>query len=362
MSISILCETIVEHAPLGILAFKAEGPCIFANRMAENIFGVSSRQFKRHNFRNSITWKRSGNIPLALEVLKSGGKHKFTATVGKRKMHIVGTLSSFDFFQAPHLLAIFSDMSDKIETERALLVAREVSVENLKRALLAEKKIADVGEDTRRQIGQELHDDLGQHLTGLAFIVENLSHNLHLKQLPESREAARITVLINEAIEKTRLLARQLYPLLSAEENLETRLAILLQHIESTFGISCRLDCTPGLIHDPEVAANLYRIVQESVHNAVKHSGGNKISVRLYAKPDAIIMEVADNGLGMGEKRLSSAYNGLGIQIMQSRAALLGATLAFHALPSGGVKLLVTLPSQNAVFINEPSESKSINC
>jgi PAS domain S-box-containing protein len=340
-----LSEAIVEQAPMGIMVFKAEGSCVFANRTAEHIFGVSSRQFKRHNFLSSVAWKRSGNISLALQVLQTGAKQKFTATVGKRKMPIVGTLSRIHLLETPHLLAIFSDVSDKIETERALLVAREVSVENLKRALLAEKKIAGIGEETRRQIGQELHDDLGQHLTGLAFIVENLSHNLHVKHLPESGEAARIKVLINEAIQKTRLLASKLYPLLSAKGSLETRLAMLLQHIEETFGIACHLDCVPGLIHDPEVAANLYRIAQESVHNAVKHSGCNKVSVRLYAKPNAILMEVADNGLGMGEKRLSSAYNGLGIQIMQNRAALLGATLAFHALPAGGVKLLVTLPT-----------------
>jgi signal transduction histidine kinase len=279
--------------------------------------------------------------------LQTGAKQKFTVTVGKRKITIVGNLSRIHLLETPYLLAIFSDVSEKLETERALLVAREVSVENLKRALLAEKKNAGIGEETRRQIGQELHDDLGQHLTGLAFMVENLAHDLQLKQLPESLEASRIKVLINEAIQKTRLLASQLYPLLSAKENLETRLTMLLQHIEATFGIACHLDCPSGLINDPEVAANLYRIAQESVHNAVKHSGCNKVSLRLYAKPNAILMEVADNGQGMDEKRLSSAYNGLGIQIMHNRAALLGATLTFHALPGGGVKLLVTLPTHD---------------
>ena len=340
-----LSEAIIEQAPLGILAFKAEGSCIFANRTAESIFGVSSRQFKRHNFLNSVVWKRSGNISLALAVMNTGVKQKFTAQVGKRKIPIVGTLSRILFIETPHLLVMFSKASDILETERALLVAREVSVENLKRALLAERKIAGISEEIRRQIGQELHDDLGQHLTGLAFMVDNLSHNLFVKQLSESREADRIKVLINEAIQKTRWLASQLYPLLSAEENLETRLTMLLQHIESTFGITCHLDCQPGLIHDPEVAANLYRIAQESVHNAVKHSSGNTVSVRLYAESNTIFLEVADNGMGMAEKHLSSAYNGLGMQIMHSRAALLGATLAFHALPGGGAKLLVSLPT-----------------
>ena len=345
MAVMNLSEAVVQQAPLGILAFKAEGPCVFSNWTAEQLFGVSNEQFKRHNFLCSVVWKRSGNISLALDVLHTGAKRKFIATVGVRKMQIVGTLSRIDFLETPHLLVIFSDVSDKLETERALLVAREVSVENLKRALLAEKKIAGIGEETRRQIGQELHDDLGQHLTGLAFMVENLSHHLQIKKLPESRDALRIKALINEAIQKTRLLASQLYPLLAAEENLETRLAMLLQHIEATFGIACHLDCQPDLIHDPEIAANLFRIAQESVHNAVKHGGGNHVSVRLFAKPNTIIMEVADNGLGMCEKRLSSAYNGLGIQIMQRRAALLGANLSFHALPGGGVKLLVILPT-----------------
>ena len=358
-----------DFAPMAYFTIGRDGVILALNFRAEQLLGLARSQISGQSFSHYVDPEFRSVFRRFLLNAFSGGERRCELSLhsGKQRRW-VSIEAAVDASEQTCLAAVlditeqkrhqqdaelattiylakFSAMSDNNESDRALLVAREVSEENLKRALLAEKKISGISEETRRQIGQELHDDLGQHLTGLAFIVENLSHNLLLKQLPESQEAARITGLINEAIAKTRLLASQLYPLHSAEENLETRLAMLLQHIEATFGIACQLDCPKGLIHDPEVATNLYRIVQESVHNAVKHSGGDKITVRVYAQPSAIIMEIADNGLGLDVKRLSSTYNGLGMQIMQSRAALLGASLALHDLPSGGVKLLVTLPT-----------------
>jgi signal transduction histidine kinase len=341
-----LNDEIVNQAPLCILVFKADGPCIFANSAAETLFGVTIKRFKNHNFRRSECWQRSGNLKLAIAVLQTGGKQTFSATLGKRRLHIVGSLSCVKQSEQSYLLAIFSEMSHKVDSERVLLAAREVAVDNLQRALLAEKQLAEISAETRKAIGQELHDDLGQHLTGLAFLADNLAHIMQLKNLPEAMEAARISGLIKESIEKTRTLTRRLLPEFASEADLQAHLFRLLRHVESTFGISCELNCSTVMIEDPVVAGNLFRIAQEAVNNAIKHSGATKITISFNQTDHAIVLQIVDNGSGFASQQ-DSGVTGLGIEIMRRRASLFGAKLTIEPGVKCGANLVVTLPTQH---------------
>ncbi|MGZ5049565.1 MAG: ATP-binding protein [Methylobacter sp.] len=347
--LSSLNDVIVNHAPIGILVFNTEGACIFGNQAAAKIFNTTLNKLKKQNIHRSSWWQNSGLSAAALEVLQSGQGHNFSVPVDtQHSIYIAGTLSRLDKTASPHLLIIFSDISEKMATEQALNITQGIAVDNLKRALIAERKMSYIVEETQRMIGQELHDDLGQHLTGLAYIAENLTHMLQCKQLPEAEEAARITQLIQESHEKTRLLARQLYPQQSNENDLETRLANLLRRIETTFSINCELRYSKIQINNPEVAINMYRIAQEAINNAIKHSNASQIRVSLYSTPDGIVLEVVDNGSGLGDRKMPA--NGLGMHIMRRRSSMFGGTLHLEEEPGGGTKLTVTLSTQKDLF------------
>ena len=114
-----------------------------------------------------------------------------------------------------------------------------------------EKTILEVSGREQRRIGQDLHDGLGQHLTGIAFMSKVQEQRLMEKSMPEAGDAAKIVTLVNEAIHKTRELARGLLPVVSDAQGLMSALQQWASEVEDLFGVSCRFQCfAPVLIHD----------------------------------------------------------------------------------------------------------------
>src|SRR4029079_591514 len=130
--------------------------------------------------------------------------------------------------------------------------------EHLERALL------DVSAREQRRIGQDLHDGLGQHLTGIAFMAK-----VHEKKLAETDpvaavEAGKLVRLVNESVHKTRELARGLIPVMSDVQGLMSALQMWADEVEDIYGISCKFECPqPVLIWDVAISTHLYHIAQE---------------------------------------------------------------------------------------------------
>ena len=212
--------------------------------------------------------------------------------------------------------------------------------------LTLEKQIVSISEETQQRIGQELHDDLGQHLTGIAFKSESLSQSLKSQDIPGFMEASKITTLVNEAIIKTRNLAHSLYPAGMEASGLPGMLRHLADSIESIYPVECSLICDceeKRWTDDPIAIINLFRIAQEAVNNAVKHSGATKITLKIVSAPTATTLEIDDNGCGINNPAESVTKGGLGMRIMQYRASLLGAALRVVALPGGGTRVSTTI-------------------
>ena len=147
-----------------------------------------------------------------------------------------------------------------------------------------EKTILEISAREQRRIGQDLHDGLGQHLTGIAFMSKVQEQKLMEQGLPEAGDAAKIVKLVNEAIHKTRELARGLLPVVSDAQGLMSALQQWAGEVEDLFAVSCRFQClAPVLIHDDTVATHLYYIAREAVNNAIKHGRPSGFMIRLAA-------------------------------------------------------------------------------
>jgi signal transduction histidine kinase len=222
----------------------------------------------------------------------------------------------------------------------------------LKRAGIAERRIISVTEDTQERIGRELHDDLGQHLTGTAFISELLFQDLKKRGYPDCEYASKITALINESINKTRSLAQGLYPVELKGAGLHAMLEQIVSNVVSIYQIECELigggECS---ISNPHVLINLFRITQEAVNNAIKHSGATKITLKIVENLQSMELEIADNGCGIAKRGKADSNNGLGMHTMHYRSSLLGAAFLIADRPAGGTSVTIILP------INESSES-----
>ena len=211
-----------------------------------------------------------------------------------------------------------------------------------------ERVILEISGREQRRIGQDLHDGLGQHLTGVAFMSKVLEQKLREKALPEAAEAAKIVALVNQAIDKTRELSHGLLPVLSDERGLMTALESLALQVEDLFRVYCRFECDPPvLIRESDVATHLYHIAQEAVNNALRHARPRRISIRLSGGGEPCL-SVADDGIGFDRTRLAERpAPGMGLSIMSYRAKMIGSTLDVRAGSGGGTVVFCGIPASH---------------
>ncbi len=202
-----------------------------------------------------------------------------------------------------------------------------------------EKAIFEIEERERRRIGYELHDGLGQLLTGISFKNWGLERKLEKSSLEEAREAAEISMLIAEAKEQVSRLSKGLSPVEMDKEGLMAALETLALNNEKMFGIPCVFRCDkPVFVHNKAAIVQLYRIAQEAVTNAVKHGKPDYIEISLARKYSKITMSIKDNGVGISGN--PDGANGMGLKIMRHRAGIINAS--FDVRQNAGKGTVVT--------------------
>ena len=226
-----------------------------------------------------------------------------------------------DDAEVVHITHAFNDMLDRLEDERR---------ESMRRGLRAQ-------EEERRRIALELHDEVGQRLTAVMLHVERLTRSADepSDDLAEVREAVR------ETLEEVRLLAQRLRPEALDDLGLPRALASLSQRLSHHTGLEITSDVErdlPPLSEDAELA--IYRIAQEGLTNAVRHSSASRLYLTLKHGHDGIVLSVTDNGRGTDGR----ASAGWGIRAMRERALSIGATLRLGSVPGGGTDLRLDVP------------------
>jgi signal transduction histidine kinase len=149
--------------------------------------------------------------------------------------------------------------------------------------------------------------------------------------------------MLREAITQTRALARGLVPVGSDPDALLIGLTEFASRIDSLGRVRCAFECPhPILVKDDFVAGHLYRIAQEAVNNALKHSRAGHITLRLTQNGTALTLAISDDGVGLPKSRTSR--RGLGLGVMQHRARAIGAELEIVSKRDSGVTVECRLP------------------
>jgi PAS domain S-box-containing protein len=213
-----------------------------------------------------------------------------------------------------------------------------------------EREVLAITERERRHVAQDLHDGLGQHLSGIAYLSDALRQELLEKCSIGARDAARLTRLAQEAIQLTRDLARGLLPVRPDPEGFADAVRDLAARMRHVFKINCRFVSRGStLIHDETMATHLYRIAQEAVTNAIRHGKATSVEVMLIQTGRRLRLIVRDNGRGM--PAFLPRRQGMGLRVMQYRADLIHGSLSVHKQPQGGTEVLcaISLPKSGAV-------------
>lgn len=208
-----------------------------------------------------------------------------------------------------------------------------------------EKELLNVIERERKRIGQELHDSIGQQLTGIAFMAQKLEQRLSYKSLAEEMPyVKRIGTCVGQAAEQTRALAKGLHPVDLDSNGLVSSLEELAGNTEDLFNISCFLKSERTVsVSEVSVATNLYRITQEAITNAVKHGKAKNIWIEVVIKNGHLKLIVENDGIDFSADL--AHIKGMGLNVMRYRAEAINGTVEICRRPEGGAIVTCMLPN-----------------
>src|SRR6266404_2178042 len=205
-----------------------------------------------------------------------------------------------------------------------------------------DQEIAEVADRERRRLGQNLHDSVGQHLTGTALAAQVLREKLAERSATEVKDADKVVQYIEEGIDLTRNLARGFFSPELEADGLNVALHGLAANITERFRVPCTFDGDDAIqVGDALTATQLYHIAQEAAMNAVKHAGASRIDIELARNGQKLTLAVSDDGRGFPQKIPEPP--GLGLRLMAHGASLIGGKLAITRKQDGGTLVTCNL-------------------
>ncbi|MBN2158579.1 MAG: PAS domain S-box protein [Spirochaetes bacterium] len=208
---------------------------------------------------------------------------------------------------------------------------------------LLQEQIINIVDIEQQRLGQNLHDGLGQDLTGVAFLSSSLTKRLRDLALPEAARSEEVTSQVYHIITMVRTLSRELYPPNLVENEISFTLADFAANIEKMFGISCVFEQDEDLvISNINVSTQIYFITREAVNNAIRHGKARNIIIKLTTDADRVILMISDDGTGIPE--MPDQTRGLGLRIMAYRMESIHGTFSVRQIPGGGTQVTCTMP------------------
>jgi PAS domain S-box-containing protein len=291
------------------------GPLELLGRSMEPFFSMLAIQRRRQARVVRDSPSQGEVVPMEFECARKDGSRFVAACV----------LTPLTMDGAEHWLAVLNDVTERKQLEH---------------------EIIEIASREQQRIGSDLHDGLGQDLTGIALMLKGIAAQLSKEGSAASRDVEDVIGLVNNAIENTRTLARGLSPLGgSGCGNLGAAIQTLADRISERFGVQveCDLDFEEPLSLSETGAGHVYRIVQEALTNAVRHSGGTEISIGLRTSDSELHLRIDDNGHGFGQTP-PGRPEGLGLKIMRYRAQMLGGDLHIDSAANGGASVRCSCP------------------
>jgi two-component system CheB/CheR fusion protein len=325
-----LVRAIVDTAAEGIITIDERGIIQSFNKAAAQMFGYTSGEIVGRPVNTLMSDDPQSDFVAnytQTEVHKAFGVRREVS--GRRKD---GTI-----FPTELAVSEFHDKAGRLFTA----IIRDISE---RRAL--ENQVITAASEEQRRIGQDLHDSVGQELTGLALLSKSLSEALTSGRPADAELAGKIGDGLKRLLGHVRALVRGMVPTFGPE-GLMTAMEGLAGRISDHTSVQCEYHCDkPVFLEDSSAALHLYRIAQEAVNNAITHGKARNIVIHLSADGDSLHLEIHDDGRGMPTAPPPIA--GMGLKIMRHRAGLIGGTLHIESGKTNGTMVTCILPRGEA--------------
>jgi PAS domain S-box-containing protein len=240
--------------------------------------------------------------------------------------------------QAPRVLVINSDITERKRGEESLVLQREQL-----RALA--ERLQWVREEDRKRVARDLHDQIGQILTAIKMDMTWMS-----RHLPESEGEllARIKEsiqLINDGVKAVRAICSGLRPGVLDDLGLAAAIEWQASEFTSRNGVQCQVSVPPVDLHlDGDRATATFRIFQECLTNVIRHAQAKSVRVALCLEEESILLVVEDDGIGFCESGFSNSLGSLGLLGMKERAQFCGGDVHIFSSPGNGTTVTVRVP------------------
>jgi len=320
-------HTLAKTAHEAIFLIDTHGIVQFLNPSAETMFGYSSKELLGKNIKIiTPSPHREKHESYIENYLKTGIKKiigEGQQLLGQRK----------DGSQFPIYLSV-----GEIQLTHTHLFAGLIMDLSTQQKL--QREIIAIPAREQRRIGEELHDGLGQQLTGLGMLAQSLLNNATES---EHELASQLAHGLHEALTQVRALSRGLMPIQIYADGFMMSLQEITENIQQQSNIPIKLQIDDVvLLLDDATATHLYRIVQESLCNAIKHADASQIGVTLKIEQDHGVLEVIDNGIGIPLNLGDST--GLGLSIMKHRCGLFDGEITINPDGDRGTKVCCRFP------------------
>jgi two-component system CheB/CheR fusion protein len=327
-----LKNVLFDHSPVAFGLLDASARLLRVNCAAEELFGFRSKE---------VIGKLLWDIPVFASDEVASSKKRFLA-LQQGAASVEAEISMRTKSGQLRIIATVTTAVRKPDSQIDFLVTTGIDVTERKRL---EAEVIRVAEQEHIRIGADLHDGVGQTLTGVSALMEALVQGL---EGTAKADAERILHLFKTAQEETRRLSHGLSPAAVRNRGLVDGLRLVAETVRLNFRRECECHFDETIPSSgPESDIHLFRIAQEAVNNALRHGGAQHIRLSLRRhNGGTAVLEVADDGKGL-EKRVSAkkpSNSGIGLRVMEYRANLLGGHLKVHSQPGKGVRVSCYFP------------------
>jgi len=211
--------------------------------------------------------------------------------------------------------------------DRGAITGLSVTISDITERKRLEREILEISSREQERIGQDLHDGLGQELTGIALMLRALATKIHTDYPTASGDIEEIVSVVNHSIESARSLARGLSPVNTNRGGVVHALRALAVRGRELYGMDVRFRSKiwPQLTLDETCGGHLYRIAQEALTNVARHAKATDVDIRLQVAENKFSLSIADNGIGLDHSFKSN--NGMGLKLMTYRTGIINAKL-----------------------------------
>ncbi len=336
-----LLDELFEQAPSAVALLGADNRVVRVNREFTRIFGYTSQEAVGRSLSDLIAPEGAPDKEQGYAELMARGRRIDVEDVRRRKN---GSPLHVSMVRVPvsvpggqvETYAIYRDITERKRADVALR-------ESAERLQILSRRLLEVQEAERRNLARELHDEVGQMLTGLRLLLKPTG-DLPSEEVKARFERAR--GIVDELLETIRALSFDLRPAALDQLGLLPALLALFERFAAQTGsrVDLKHEAVEGIRFEPEVETTAYRIVQEGLTNVARHAGAGRAAVRVWATADRLTLQIEDQGRGFDPEAALATPRSSGLAGMKERVLLLGGHLTIESKSGVGTQLTAELP------------------